>query len=67
MKLEQLRKGDKIRITIGIKTYEGVVRTAVNYTNIGSNVSCWYIEMDSPEYGYMYWKQDQDGGTVRKL
>jgi hypothetical protein len=43
----------------------GDVITAVNYGKNGT--SDWYIELTSPKWSFVYWKQSIDGGEVRVL
>jgi len=60
-----LQRGDRIKIESRGRTFAGTVRTASNYGS--ATQPDWYIEYTDNYYGYMYWKQGVDGGTVRKL
>lgn len=58
-----LKRGDKIVITMDGERFLGKVLTAEHY---GARDG-WFIEIDKDRGGYGYWKQGSDGGTVEKL
>ena len=59
-----INKGDRI-VIVHPKGYEfpGTVISANNYSVNG--VDDWYIELHADVFGYMYWKQSIDRGTVK--
>ena len=63
-----IKRGDTVRIHCQGLTREGVVESASNYGNLPwSPEPCWYIEYEDPIHGIGYWKQDNDGGTVKLI
>lgn len=65
---DRLKKGDKIALHRDVNNYyrpnsrplEGTVISA-NYYGVTDG---WYIEFNSDEVGYGYWKQGSDGGEL---
>ena len=63
----EIKAGDRVEIKAMGITVEGVVNSANNYNQWGRKPDCWYIELTSDSGKSHYWKQDQDGGSVRLL
>lgn len=61
----QINPGDKVEIDTPRRIYIGTVISAHNYRNLDTGAPDWYIEIDS-YFGYFYWKQSIDGGSVYK-
>lgn len=62
----EINPGDKIEIDTPKGIIVGRVLTAHNYYDLKTGAPNWYIEVDSQYWGYMYWKQGIDGGSVYK-
>ena len=63
MNEQTIFKGDIVHIKS-----QGVTRTGkVLSADYDSHRGNYYLEIDSTEAGYCYWKQGQDGGTVEKV
>lgn len=63
-----IRIGDVVKITAQGTTRQGTVVSASNYGNrYQDDPPCWYIELNDPYRGPVYWKQDADGGTVEVI
>jgi hypothetical protein len=56
--------GDTVSIATSRATRMGKVIRAFNYGD--ASQSDWYIELDDPIYGYVFWKERIDGGSVSK-
>jgi hypothetical protein len=56
--------GDQVSIVITLtaRTVTGTVLSAQNYGNEVEDD--WYIELKDAQYGYVYWKQQYDGGVI---
>jgi hypothetical protein len=63
---QQLELGDKITITQRNNDYKvKVIGLSYNYGSTFVLDPDWYIECSGENNGPYYWKQKQDGGTVR--
>lgn len=63
----RIKPGDRVSILGGDSrtVVTGTVLTAHNY---GEELTPdWYIELNQDGFGYIYWKQAIDGGSVQKL
>ena len=60
-----IKPGDTVTIYAQGTSRTGIVVSASNYgSSPHSPEPCWYIELDDPIHGAVYWKQDIDGGSV---
>jgi hypothetical protein len=57
-----IKTGDKVTIMAQGMIITGIVLTAHYYGERDG----WFIEINQDNYGYRYWKQGSDGGTVEK-
>lgn len=59
------KKGDRIIIISARGEVEGTIVSAVNYG--GEGKENWYIELTDQNNMPVYWKQEVDGGSCRKV